>query len=111
MLRQVRVDEGLFWSVNTPTVATAYQLDLCDITSLTTQLGITRALDSSPLQPDDPSFLLGKDSVAPLSLAGAYAAIAANGLYCEPRAILTWSFCSAGLLGKFERTVESRDVE
>ncbi|WP_430753889.1 transglycosylase domain-containing protein [Micrococcus luteus] len=88
MLRQVRVDEGLFWSVNTPTVATAYQLDLCDITSLTTQLGITRALDSSPLQPDDPSFLLGKDSVAPLSLAGAYAAIAANGLYCEPRAIL-----------------------
>ncbi|MHD0175248.1 hypothetical protein ACNQUF_12255, partial [Corynebacterium diphtheriae] len=67
MLRQVRVDEGLFWSVNTPTVATAYQLDLCDITSLTTSWALTRALDSSPLQPDDPSFLLGKDSVAPLS--------------------------------------------
>ncbi len=88
LVKRDRIDEGIFWSVNTPTVATAYQMDLCDITNLTTQLGIRRAIDGSPLQPDEPTFLLGSDSVAPLSLAGAYAALAANGLYCEPRAIL-----------------------
>lgn len=83
-----RIDEGLFWSVNTPTVATAYQLDLCDITSLMTELGIRRADDSLPISPDNPSFVLGADSIAPMSLTRAYNAIAAEGLYCEPRALL-----------------------
>ncbi len=83
-----RLDEGLYWSVNTPTVATAYQLDLCDITSLMTELGLRRAADSLPIAPDNPSFVLGADSIAPMSLARAYNAIAAEGMYCEPRALL-----------------------
>ncbi|SJN34093.1 Multimodular transpeptidase-transglycosylase [Micrococcus lylae] len=83
-----RIDEGLFWSVNTPTVAAAYHLDLCDITSLMTELGLRRAVDSLPISPDNPSFVLGADSMAPMSLARAYNAIAAEGLYCEPRALL-----------------------
>lgn len=83
-----RLDEGLYWSVNTPTVATAYQLDLCDITSLMTELGLRRAADSLPVAPDNPSFVLGADSMAPMSLARSYNAIAAEGMYCEPRALL-----------------------
>ncbi|MDY6055285.1 transglycosylase domain-containing protein [Micrococcus sp.] len=88
MLKRDRIDEGLFWSVNTPTVATAYQMDLCDITSTLTQVGIRRAVDGTPVDPRQPSFLLGADSISPLSLAGAYNTIAGNGKYCAPRAIL-----------------------
>lgn len=87
MKKRDRVDEGLYWSVNTPTVALGYQMDLCDVANTMTQLGIVNGRDGTPLSPAEPSFLLGKDSVAPTSLAGAYAALAANGLYCEPRAI------------------------
>lgn len=88
LVKRDRIDEGLFWSVNTPTVAAAYQMDLCDITNLMTQVGIRRGADGSPLQPSEPTLVLGTDSVAPLSLAGAYATLAADGLYCQPRAIL-----------------------
>ena len=83
--KQDRIDEGLFWSVNTPTVAAAYMTDLCDITSLMTELGVRKADDSMPISPDSPAFLLGSDSIAPMSLARSFNALAADGLYCEPR--------------------------
>ncbi|MDO5635442.1 MAG: transglycosylase domain-containing protein, partial [Micrococcus sp.] len=85
--KQTRIDEGLYWSVNTPTVAAAYLMDLCDITGLTTELGVRSATNSAPLSPDNPSFVLGADSIAPMSLARAYNALAADGLYCEPRVL------------------------
>ncbi|UBH25522.1 penicillin-binding protein [Micrococcus porci] len=87
MKKRDRIDEGIFWSVNTPTVALAYQMDLCDIVNTLTQVGIVTARDGAPLSPAEPSFVLGKDDVSPMTMAGAYATLAANGKYCKPRAI------------------------
>ncbi|WBL20441.1 transglycosylase domain-containing protein [Citricoccus sp. NR2] len=87
MKQRMRVDYGLFWSINTATVATAYATDLCAITDITTAAGIERADDGEPLSPQRPSFLLGAEEVSPMTMASAYSTLGSGGTYCEPRAI------------------------
>ncbi|GAA1111830.1 transglycosylase domain-containing protein [Nesterenkonia jeotgali] len=87
--RRMTIDYGVYFSVNTATIATASDMDLCAITDLTDRLGIHRAADTSlGLSPQNPSFVLGTDEIAPLTQAAAYAAFADDGNFCEPRAIL-----------------------
>ncbi|MCH8566345.1 penicillin-binding protein [Nesterenkonia sp. LB17] len=87
--RRMTIDYGVYFSVNTATLATAADMDLCAITDLTDRLGVHRATDTSQgLSPQNPSFVLGTDEIAPLTQAAAYAAFAADGTFCEPRAIL-----------------------
>ncbi|NAZ82754.1 PASTA domain-containing protein, partial [Kineococcus sp. R8] len=83
-------------SVNTAYMSMEKQLDLCDIANTAQSLGVykgsatpedttgppTRNLDRLP------SMTLGTNLVTPLSVAGAYAAFAADGKYCTPTAIL-----------------------
>ena len=69
-------------SVNGAFVSMALQLDLCEIRHTAESLGIERA-DGTHLQ-TNPSSVLGTNEVTPLSMAAAYAGIAANGLYCVP---------------------------
>lgn len=85
--REMTVDYGLYYSVNTATAATAKGGDLCTITELTDRLNIHNAYSGAGLDPSNPSFVLGAEEVAPLNLAAAYAAFAADGEYCTPRAI------------------------
>ena len=85
MNKEMTVDYGLYWSINTSTVATLAELDVCDVTELTTDLGIHRADDGEPLNPANPSFVLGAEEVSPLTQASAFAAFAADGTYCRPR--------------------------
>ncbi len=85
--RDMTVDYGLYYSVNTATAATAKGGDLCTITELTDRLDIHHAYSGAGLDPSNPSFVLGAEEVAPLNLAAAYAAFAADGEYCTPRAI------------------------
>ncbi|WP_261624738.1 transglycosylase domain-containing protein [Nesterenkonia marinintestina] len=85
--RPMTADFGLFWSVNTATVNMAYELDLCDIADLTTRLGVKQAGDGAELNPQNPSFVLGSENLSPMTQASAYAAFAADGEYCRPRAI------------------------
>ena len=91
-------------SENSGFVAMAKQLDLCGIRKTAEAFGVHRAnllrdsetgdpiLDANgevqyePLN-QDPSFILGTNEIAPLSMAAAYAGLAANGLYCKPIAI------------------------
>lgn len=87
MYKSMRMDYGLFWSINTATIAAAYQTDLCSITDITTAAGITGADGGEPIDPQHPSFVLGAQEVSPLTMAGAYSTLGSGGTYCEPRAI------------------------
>ncbi|WP_217182621.1 transglycosylase domain-containing protein [Streptomyces sp. AC495_CC817] len=82
-------------SLNTGFLAMAQQLDLCDINELATSLGVhwgngtpvteKAGKDDSPYSPF--ATVLGSKSIAPLQMAGAYAAVANKGTFCEPKAI------------------------
>ncbi|WP_374945931.1 transglycosylase domain-containing protein [Agreia sp.] len=72
-------------SVNNAFIGMAQKLDMCDITETAMSFGMHRA-DGTPMQ-QNVSGVLGTNEVAPLTVAAAYAGIAANGLYCEPKAI------------------------
>ncbi len=83
-------------SLNTGFLAMAQQLDLCEINEVAKKLGvhygngddITVGGTNANTAPNDPfPSVLGSKSVAPLQMAGAYAAVANNGIYCEPRVI------------------------
>jgi membrane peptidoglycan carboxypeptidase len=87
MKRPMTADFGLYWSINTVMVNMAQELDLCDITDVATRLGVHRADDGQPLNPGNPSFILGSEEFAPMTQAAAYAAFANDGQYCRPRAI------------------------
>ncbi|MCW2723107.1 MAG: glycosyl transferase, family 51 [Frankiales bacterium] len=57
--------------------------------ALAESLGVRQVADSTDDRPLGPNaaFVLGTDQVSPLAMAGAYAAFAAHGLYCPPRAV------------------------
>lgn len=69
-------------SVNGAFISMAMQLDLCAIRDVAAKLGVERA-DGKPLE-TSPATVLGTNEVTPLSMAGAYAAVAAKGLFCKP---------------------------
>lgn len=69
-------------SVNGAFISMALQLDLCDIRKSAESVGVIRG-DEEHLQ-TNPSSVLGTNEVTPLSMAAAYAAVAANGKYCAP---------------------------
>ena len=72
-------------SINTSYVSMAAQLDLCDIRDMAQRLGVKRA-DGEELS-YVPSSVLGTNELSPLSLAGAMAGFANQGVYCSPIAI------------------------
>jgi membrane peptidoglycan carboxypeptidase len=72
-------------SLNTGFAAMAEQLDLCEIRDVAKSLGMKRA-DNKELVAY-PTSIVGVNEVAPIDVAGSYAAIAANGEYCTPVAI------------------------
>ncbi|MDH6182311.1 membrane peptidoglycan carboxypeptidase [Microbacteriaceae bacterium SG_E_30_P1] len=69
-------------SVNGAFISMALKLDLCAIRNVAESLGVERA-DGDKLW-TNPSSVLGTNQVTPISMAGAYAAIAAGGVYCKP---------------------------
>lgn len=72
-------------SVNNAFLSMAQKLDMCEITKTAEAFGMHRA-DGEPMK-QNVAGVLGTNEVAPLSVAAAYAAIAAGGLYCNPVAI------------------------
>src|SRR5699024_11732829 len=81
------MDYGVSWSINAATVAAAYETDLCSITDITTAAGIEGGgTDSGPLDPSNPSFVLGAYEVSPLTMAAAYSTLGSGGTHWEPRA-------------------------
>ena len=72
-------------SVNGAFASMAQKLDLCQIRDVAEDMGVHRA-DGNPLN-TLPSSVLGINEIAPLTMAGAIATIAANGVYCAPTAV------------------------
>ncbi|WP_180968914.1 transglycosylase domain-containing protein [Microbacterium aurantiacum] len=82
-------------SLNTGFLAMAQQLDLCEINEVAKKLGVHYGNGVDVTQPefdgDAPNApfpaVLGSKSIPPLQMAGAYAAVANKGIFCEPKAI------------------------
>jgi membrane peptidoglycan carboxypeptidase len=81
----VTVQYGTAQSVNNVFLSMAQKLDMCEITKTAESFGEHRA-DGTPMQ-QNVSGVLGTNEVAPLTVAAAFAGIAAGGLYCSPVAI------------------------
>ena len=86
---------GTVQSVNVYFALLEKQVGLCNVVKTADSMGLTRADGTSLLKRDHgqdsadniPSFTLGSVNVAPLSMAAAYATVAARGMYCAPVAI------------------------
>src|ERR1700750_2429942 len=71
------------------------KVGLCNVVHTAADMGLTRADGTSLLKRDGsqdsadniPSFTLGSVNVSPLSMAAAYATVAARGMFCAPVAI------------------------
>ncbi|WP_315095438.1 transglycosylase domain-containing protein [uncultured Cellulomonas sp.] len=76
-------------SVNLAYLSMGMQLDLCNIMNGAAQIGIHKAGGQAGEGNADafPANIIGSNSIAPLSMAAAFAAFAANGMYCAPIAI------------------------
>ncbi len=77
-------------SVNNAYADMASRLDLCNIMQTAADLGVHKAGGLEPVGPPDPkpANIIGTNSIAPLTMATAYAAFAAQGLMCDPVAII-----------------------
>ncbi len=73
-------------SLNSGFFAMAEELDLCDIQKVATKMGVMRG-DGVPVTMDTQFSVIGSNNVAPMAMAGAYATVANNGIYCQPKAI------------------------
>ncbi len=86
---------GTTQSVNVFFAELEKRVGLCNVVDTAVDLGMTRADGTSLLSRDGsqesadniPSFTLGSVNVSPLSMAAAYATVAARGTYCSPIAI------------------------
>ncbi len=85
--RPMRVDYGLYNSINTATFAEAAQLDFCGIQKMVDAAGIHSGVDNARVNMHQLGNLLGAIGVAPLHLANAFATFANDGKYCTPIAI------------------------
>ena len=87
-------------SVNVYFAMLERKVGLCNVVKTADQLGVTRFDGKSLLAPDNvpgighlppadqvPAFTLGAVNVSPMSMAAAYATVAARGVYCKPIAI------------------------
>jgi membrane peptidoglycan carboxypeptidase len=72
-------------SVNGAFISMALELDLCGIRDTAASIGVHRA-DGAELE-TNPSSVLGTNTIAPLTMATAYASIASGGTYCKSIAI------------------------
>jgi membrane peptidoglycan carboxypeptidase len=89
---------GTTQSINVFYAHLEQRVGLCNVVKTAVSLGMTYANGGSLLRPDKalgqdvsadniPAFTLGAVPVAPMSMAAAYATVAARGIYCRPIAI------------------------
>ena len=80
---------GTHHSVNTYFVQLEERTGVEGPAALAEKMGVRQFSDGKPAAPLNRggSFVLGGNDVSPLAMAGAYAAFAARGLYCPPRAV------------------------
>ncbi|WP_127476311.1 transglycosylase domain-containing protein [Microbacterium sulfonylureivorans] len=90
-------------SLNTGFVGMAAELDLCDIGKAAKKMGVTLGTGEDIVM-TGANQVIGSDAVSPLAMAGAYATVANNGIYCQPQAIDRVTDSDGNELPKPERT-------
>ncbi|MEV1179489.1 penicillin-binding transpeptidase domain-containing protein, partial [Nonomuraea sp. NPDC049784] len=80
------IETGTWKSVNIFYMMLERKVGLCNVVRTAKSLGITRA-DGQPLK-EVPTFTLGVNEMDPVTVAAAFAAFAARGVYCRPLAIV-----------------------
>ncbi|MFG6201543.1 transglycosylase domain-containing protein [Nonomuraea sp. JJY05] len=91
---------GTWGSVNTFFMALEQRVGLCETVQTAKSLGIRRA-DGGPLQEYE-TFTLGINEMDPVTVATAYAAIAARGTYCTPMVVTKVTEASTGAATPYE---------
>ncbi|MDM7829785.1 penicillin-binding protein [Cellulomonas edaphi] len=86
-LRFMSVLDATKNSVNSAYLRMASEVDLCKVFEGAEKLGVHLGSADGGQVPVLPSNVIGSASVAPLSMAGAFAAFASGGIYCTPVAI------------------------
>lgn len=74
-------------SLNTGYLAMAKELDICAINQTAADLGVKLGDGGNVTDSNFPGDVIGSKNIAPLDMAGAYAAVANKGVFCTPRAI------------------------
>jgi membrane peptidoglycan carboxypeptidase len=80
------LDQAFWFSVNTYFLTLEEQTGLCKPALLAQSMGVTQDNDGGTGKPLDQfaSFTLGTNLITPIEMAGAYATVAAQGVYCKP---------------------------
>ncbi len=98
-------------SVNTAFVQLESEIGICDVAAMAGRLGIHLAAPTDVAQPGGVSstklrpygsLTLGSETIAPLTMAAAYATFAADGMYCAPMPITSVTTRD----GKFKKTIK-----
>jgi len=79
---------GTWESVNTYFAQLERKVGVCPAWRLANSMGITELSSGKPAA-QVPSFTLGADDTSPLEVAGAYAAVAARGMFCAPYGVVS----------------------
>ena len=74
-------------SLNTGFFAMAEKLDLCDIQKVATKMGVTLAKGGGEVDMSTLTSVIGTNAVSPIAMAGAFATVANNGVYCQPQVV------------------------
>lgn len=103
-----QMNQALVDSINVYFVNLEKEVGLCNVVKTAVAMGMTRADGRSLLKPDPslggnglsadnlPGFTLGEVDVSPMSMAAAYASVAAGGIYCSPDAITKITVAATG---------------
>ncbi len=84
--KMMTLGEGIAKSINTWAAQLTIDVGPCDVRDTMTKMGLHKG-DGKPIDPYVSDITLGSGTTNPMSLANAYATLAASGKYCEPYAI------------------------
>ncbi|WP_299446033.1 transglycosylase domain-containing protein [uncultured Phycicoccus sp.] len=86
--RQMTLSEGISKSINTWAAQLSIDVGPCNVQKTMTKMGLRQG-DGEPIEATISNVTLGSGTTTPLSIASAFATIAASGKYCEPNPIVS----------------------
>ena len=81
--KMMALGEGIAKSINTWAAQLVIDIGPCDVRDVMTKMGLHKG-NGKPIDPYISDITLGSGTTNPMSLANAYATLAASGKYCEP---------------------------
>ena len=81
--KMMTLGEGIAKSINTWAAQLVIDIGPCDVRDVMTKMGLHKG-NGKPIDPYISDITLGSGTTNPMSLANAYATLAASGKYCEP---------------------------